>query len=125
MIKKKDNETTTNERNFLSAQTKIKGDISTHGILRIDGTVEGNISVQGRLILGSKAKVQGNIISDSLEVEGTLIGDCQVKGTLALKQTAVVNGNINYGNIAIDLGAQFTGTSKIIESQNKNNSTLK
>ncbi len=121
MIKKKDNETTTatNERNFLSAQTKIKGDISTHGILRIDGIVEGNISVQGRLILGPKAKVQGNILSDSLEVEGTLIGDCQIKETLALKQSAVINGNISYGSISIDLGAQFTGTSKIIESQNK------
>ncbi|APD07006.1 hypothetical protein UJ101_01490 [Flavobacteriaceae bacterium UJ101] len=120
MIKKKGNETTaTNERNFLSAQTKIKGDISTHGILRIDGIVEGNISVEGRLILGSKAKVQGNIIAESLEVEGILIGDCQIKGTLALKESAVVNGNMAYGNISIDLGAQFTGTSKILSGEQK------
>lgn len=121
MIKKKGNETTTtSERNFLSAQTKIKGDISTHGILRIDGAVEGNITVEGRLILGPKAEVQGNIIVDSLEIEGQLKGDCQVKGTLALKENAVVNGNITYGNISIDLGAQFTGTSKILAGeQNK------
>ncbi|MFV0530900.1 MAG: polymer-forming cytoskeletal protein [Flavobacteriales bacterium] len=123
MIKKKSNEETTtpNERNFLSIHSKIKGDISTQGVLRIDGIVEGNITVQGRLILGAKSKVQGNIISDSLEIEGTLIGDCKIKETLALKQSAVVQGNIAYKSISIDLGAQFTGTSKILSTEEKKN----
>ena len=101
--KKKNNETTTSERNFLSSQTKIKGDIITHGILRIDGMVEGNISVQGRLILGQQSKVIGNIISESLEIEGNVTGDCQVKGTLSLKENAVVHGNMVYGSISIDI----------------------
>lgn len=120
MIKKKGSETiTTNERNFLSPQTKIKGDIQTKGVLRIDGIVEGNVSVQGRLILGVKANVQGNIMADSLEVEGTLTGDCQVKETLTLKESAIVNGNLIYGNISIDLGARFTGTSKVLSGEQK------
>ncbi len=121
MNKKKENETTTaSERNFLSTHTKIKGDISTQGILRIDGMVEGNIVMQGRLILGPESKIRGNIVSESLEIQGDFVGDCQIKGVLALKETAIVNGNVAYGSISIDLGAQFTGTSKILSAEQNN-----
>ncbi len=119
MLNKKKQETNTiSDRNSLSTHTKIKGDITTQGILRIDGCVEGNISIQGRLILGAQSKIQGTIIADSLEIEGFVEGDCHVKETLSLKQTANVKGSIAYGNISIDLGAQFEGNSKLISTSN-------
>ncbi len=122
MLKRKNQETDIiSDRNSLSTHTKIKGDITAQGIFRIDGCVEGNISIQGRLILGVQSKVQGNIIADSLEIEGFVEGDCHVKETLSLKQTANVKGNIAYGNISIDLGAQFEGNSKLISTINPDN----
>ena len=51
-----------NEVSRVSTGTEIKGNLTTTSDIRIDGTFEGNISTQGKLVLGENASVKGEII---------------------------------------------------------------
>ena len=47
---------TDNSINTITAGTVIRGNISTPGDFRMDGTLEGNISIDGKLVVGEHGK---------------------------------------------------------------------
>ena len=49
--------------NLIGNGTKIVGDITSAGDVRIDGTLTGNISISGKFVLGPNGSVEGNITS--------------------------------------------------------------
>jgi len=52
MAKLNENELTANNINLVGLGTEISGDISSNGDLRIDGTLIGNLSVKGKVVIG-------------------------------------------------------------------------
>jgi cytoskeletal protein CcmA (bactofilin family) len=51
---------------LISAGTVLKGDISSNGDLRIDGTVMGNVKTSSKIIFGSTGVVEGDIVGTKL-----------------------------------------------------------
>ncbi|WP_309477229.1 bactofilin family protein [Tenacibaculum aquimarinum] len=47
------------ERNILAQNTQIIGNITSDGDFRIDGTLEGNLTTDGRVVIGAKGLVKG------------------------------------------------------------------
>ena len=64
-----------NEVSKVSAGTVIKGEISTPNDIRIDGTFEGKIFSKGRVTVGEKAVVKGDIIGQNVDSLATIKGD--------------------------------------------------
>ena len=54
--------TGTNAINTISHGTEIKGTIKAAGDFRLDGTLEGDIVLDGKLVVGENGVVRGNII---------------------------------------------------------------
>jgi cytoskeletal protein CcmA (bactofilin family) len=96
--------------NLIGLGTFITGDIQSNGDVRIDGTLTGNITISGKLVLGNSGKVEGNIECANADFSGEVKGIVKVKETLSLKATAKINGDIVTGKLAIESGAVFTGT---------------
>lgn len=96
--------------NLIGSGTQINGDIQSSGDVRIDGTLIGNISLNGRLVIGQNGKIEGNVICQNADISGEIKGKIQVSETLTLKVSARVLGDIVTGKISIDPGAVFTGT---------------
>ena len=48
------------ERNVIAKNTTIIGDIKSDGDFRIDGTLEGSLKTDGRVIIGSDGFIKGN-----------------------------------------------------------------
>lgn len=96
--------------NLIGSGTKIVGDISSAGDVRIDGHLLGNIATTGKFVLGASGVVEGNVTSVNADLSGEVKGTVNVSETLSLKNTAKVNGDIVTGKLAIDPGALFTGT---------------
>lgn len=96
--------------NIIGKGTKIVGDITSVGDVRIDGTLTGNIVTSGKLVLGVSGIVEGNISSVNAEFEGEVKGIVNVSETLSLKSTAKINGDIVTSKLMIEPGALFTGT---------------
>lgn len=96
--------------NLLGAGTKINGDITSNGDFRIDGNLVGNITISGKLVLGSTGKIEGNIQCANADLSGEVKGIVNITEILSLKSTAKINGDIVTGKLAIEAGAIFTGT---------------
>lgn len=96
--------------NLIGSGTKIVGDITSAGDVRIDGTLTGNISISGKFVLGPNGSVEGNITSTHADLSGEIKGTVNVTETLSLKSTAKINGDIITSKLMIEPGALFTGT---------------
>lgn len=96
--------------NILSEGTVIKGDINANGDIRIDGELNGNIEAKGRLVIGPKGKVEGEINCNNIEVSGYIKGKINVSDLLTMKSSAEVNGDIIAGKLSVEPGSVFTGT---------------
>ena len=88
----------------------IEGSFNSESNIRIDGTVTGTINTKGRLVVGPKGKIEGEVVCNNAEVEGVIEGKIRVNELLSLRTTAKILGDIHTNKLAIELGATFTGS---------------
>ncbi len=89
--------------------TTLKGDISSNGDMRIDGTLIGNINSTAKVVIGANGVVEGDIIGAQADIMGKVTGTIKVKDLLQLKASGIVNGNIHAGKLQIEPAATFNG----------------
>ena len=77
--------------------------------MRIDGTVVGNISIEGVLIISETGYVNGDICASSVRVAGRVTGSLVCRNALHFAATADVTGNIRAKAFIVDDGAIFMG----------------
>jgi len=106
----KNNELELPSHNQIGTGTSIEGDIKSNGDVRIDGTLKGTIQSKGRLVVGSTGSIEGDIICQNALIEGSVKGKITVNELLSLKSTAKLNGDILTNKLAIEPGANFSGT---------------
>lgn len=99
--------------NSIGKGTYLEGNIETHGNIRIDGKVTGNIKSKSKVALGNGAFVQGNILAQNADIEGEVKGKIEITDLLVLKSTAVIHGDILTGKMVVEPGAVFNGTCKM------------
>lgn len=96
--------------NLIGNGTTIIGDINSNGDVRIDGTLKGNISISGKLVVGSSGNIEGSVVCQNADVSGEIHGKVSVSELLSLKASAKLLGDIITGKISIEPNATFTGT---------------
>lgn len=101
--------------NIITAGTKIKGDITATGDFRLDGTLEGNIQLNGKLVVGDTGVVKGNIMCQNANIIGMVDGNLSVKELLSLHATARISGDILINKLSIEPGAVFTGRCRMLD----------
>jgi len=98
---------------LIGAGTKIEGDVTFAGGLRIDGEVKGNVCSigdgGGTLILSEHARVEGEIHVSHLVISGTVFGPVCSTEFLELQPRARVTGDVQYNGVEIHLGAIIEG----------------
>jgi len=95
---------------YLGAGLKIKGEISGNEDLKLDGLVEGLVSIGGfRLTVGPGAHLNANIVAREAVISGQVNGDISACDRIEIKKSASVVGDITTGKILIEEGAYFQG----------------
>jgi cytoskeletal protein CcmA (bactofilin family) len=112
-------EVESNSINIINNGTLIKGDITATGDFRLDGTLEGNIQLNGKLVVGDSGVVNGNILCLNANIIGTVNGNLSVKELLSLNATARVKGDILINKLSIEPGAVFTGKCCMLDEVRK------
>lgn len=102
---------------LIGSNTELIGDINSKGIIRIDGKVTGNISVQGDLFIGEAANIKGNVTAANIHVAGSIDGDISSSGLLKLLATAKLLGDIQVKSFICDEGSIFEGNCKMLDNQ--------
>ena len=106
----KNNESPNQSINIISEGTKIKGDVIANGDIRIDGELLGNISAKGRLVIGPKGKIEGQIICNNIEISGYVKGKVTASELINMKSTSQIIGDIVAGKLSVEPGSVFSGT---------------
>lgn len=113
MFGKSKKEISTNRIDSLIGEgTEIIGDIRFKGGLRLEGRIQGNVSVgdePGVLMVGPIGQIEGDIRVTHLIVDGTVRGSVYAEQGIELRPTARVLGNIHYGSLEMHAGAVFEG----------------
>lgn len=94
---------------LIGAGTVIVGDIIGKGDIRIDGTLKGKIQTEGKLVLGTTGRMEGEFIANSADISGKVYGKMQISELLTMKSSSRIEGDIKVGKISIEQGAVFTG----------------
>ncbi|UKM65614.1 polymer-forming cytoskeletal protein [Flavobacteriaceae bacterium GSB9] len=97
-------------QNAIAQGTKIVGDITSEGDLRIDGTIEGNIKTSGKVAVGKAGFIKGTLNGTDAHFEGKFSGKLTLSGTLNLKSSAHIEGEVVAGKLSVEPGATFNVT---------------
>ena len=98
----------------ISAGTEVKGSLISKSDIRIDGVFEGELITSGKLVLGEKAVVRGNVMCANADIWGKMEGDLIVGDTVSFKQDSSYEGQLKTIRICIEMGASFSGGCQII-----------
>lgn len=118
MAKSSDN-SLSGKLNQIVEGTEITGNIVSDSNFRIDGKVNGSITITGKLVLGVKGVIDGEITCENAEIEGSFNGEIKVKSFLSLKSTAKITGDIVTNKLAVEPGAEFTGNCTMANKVNQ------
>ena len=123
--KHKDDISLSGLHNALAAGTVIKGNISTESDFRLDGKIEGDVTCKGKIVVGPKGHVVGNITASNAEILGKVEGNIRVNSKLTLKSSAIINGDIFVQLVEIEPNAQFNGACNMTGNHKHTETTQK
>ena len=116
-----------NELNSITSGSKLDGDLTSNGDIRIDGELNGSVKTAGRLVLGDAGTIEGSVNCKSAIIAGELKATIISEELLTLKSTAKLSGEIIAGQLAIEPGAVFSGKCSmgpVIKNINKSDNKI-
>lgn len=102
---------------FLGAGTTFEGTLRFSGMVRIDSGFNGTIESEGMLVLGERAKVEGEVKVGELVSAGSIDGDVATSTKATLQKGSQFSGTLTTSVIHMEEGARFEG--RIIMNQGK------
>lgn len=111
----------TEDVSIISNGVTINGELKSEGNVRIDGIINGNVSVSGNLTLGDTSHIKGEVKARSINMSGQIEGKVMVDEKLRLESKSVLKGDLIAKTLIIEEGAFFDGRS----SMDKNKSETK
>ena len=98
-----------NVLNIIGQGTKINGNITSQGEVRIDGELVGNIIAHAKVVVGPTGSIFGDIVCENADISGKVEGTIKVKELLQLKESAGISGDIESNKMVVEAGAIFNG----------------
>lgn len=91
----------------------FRGDVEFTGVMRIEGSVIGNVSGMSgsgsRLWLDGAGSILGNVYVTDAVIEGRITGNVHCLGYLELGASASIVGDVHYAYLEMHLGASVNG----------------
>ena len=102
---------------IIGPNTSIVGDVETGGFTRVDGNIKGDVRAKGRVVIGEKARMKGNVTGTNVTIGGVVYGNIISDGHLVILSTAVVVGDIVTRRIQADDGCFVNGKVAVCSSE--------
>ncbi|HZK20532.1 MAG TPA: polymer-forming cytoskeletal protein [Treponemataceae bacterium] len=97
--------------------TTVLGNLKASGFTRVDGDIDGSIEVDGKLIVGEKARIRGDVLALSAIIGGVIQGDVVAPEGVQLFSTASVFGDIVTQKIRMEEQVLFQGSCIVISDR--------
>jgi len=94
---------------IIGESIKVKGRIVSREELQMNGELQGELEMDGRLTVGVKGKVDANVRAREVIVAGSMKGNVEAAERLVLRKGAHLEGDVKTAGIVIEDGAYFKG----------------
>ena len=95
-------------KSFLGDSSEMKGELSSSGILRLDGTVVGSVRAD-EVILSETASIEGEVAAGKITVVGKIKGTLRADDVVEIQAKGYVEGNIVTKRFVMASGGRFNG----------------
>ena len=92
----------------------IEGNITVLSSIDIEGTLKGDLTVVGDLIVGTEGIIEGNVIAKNVEVRGKINGTLTATENVTLETGAVLNGDLFAAKVNFMDNSTFNGKCTMI-----------
>lgn len=117
MFSEKENKNIDRIETLIGEQCNIVGNISGEGLIKIDGSVEGDMLWQDDIIIGDTALYKGNITCKNAVVSGRINGNLICEESLVIESYGKVTGDITVKNLVIKEGGCLDGKCTMVVSK--------
>jgi len=94
---------------IIGESIKVKGRIVSREELQMNGELQGELEMDGRLTVGVKGKVDANVKAREVILAGSMKGNVEAAERLVLRKGAHLEGDVKTAGIVIEDGAYFKG----------------
>lgn len=112
-MKKNNNQFVNGNMTIIGAGTVVEGVLKASASTRIDGTVNGDITSEGVVVIANEGVVNGNITAADVKISGSVKGNLIISGKTELVSNGKLIGDIKTGSLSIDETAVFQGNCKM------------
>jgi cytoskeletal protein CcmA (bactofilin family) len=89
--------------------SEFKGEFKINGLLRIDGSFQGTIETDGKVLVGQSGTAITDIRARLIVIGGTVRGNIYATERVILLSTGVVKGNIITPGLVMEEGVTLEG----------------
>ena len=101
---------------MLGSGSVCTGSLKVEGGLRVDGTVDGEVSVSGTLTVGREGIITGDVTASQAIIGGTIRGTVRTDRQLELQNGSRLEGDIFTSSLIIEDGVFFEGQCRMTGS---------
>ena len=94
----------------------LTGRLCGEGSLQVEGTVEGEIELEGSVAISATGLVQGPITAGVVRVAGKVEGNIMAREHLRLEKTGQVLGDVSTASLVVEDGGRLNGRSTMLEA---------
>lgn len=94
---------------IIAEGTVIVGSLSSESDIRINGSLDGEMEVDGKVIVSESGRITGQLTANAAVIAGTVKGEILIRQKLSLTETARVEGSIQTARLVVEEGAVFQG----------------
>ena len=88
---------------------RVSGDLRTQEPLEVQGLLDGNVSVDGSILVARTGRIRGDVAAKNVVVEGRVDGNVGVEDRVELRVTGRIRGDIVAPRVSMAEGSFFRG----------------
>lgn len=94
---------------LLGEGVTINGTYTSEKNVRVVGSIEGDLKVEGNVYIDEKGRVNGNVYACDIDISGTVCGDLVSSGKVQVRDSAVISGCLYTRALEIEANAVVEG----------------
>lgn len=101
--------TMTKTGTVISEGMTVSGALKGSGVVKIEGSVDGEIDLNGAVIVAATGSVTGPVIANVIRVAGRADGNMTAREHLRLEKTGRIHGDVETSSLVIEDGGCLNG----------------
>lgn len=98
-----------NSLSIVAPGMHIVGELTTDGVVKVEGTVEGSIRAEQQILVAKGGTVEGDLYTREAIIGGKVVGAIYADERVEVQRGSVINGDLTAQRIVVQEGGEVNG----------------